>query len=426
MANTKKKKHVIKKLMLKTRAKLMTMAVQKTPTLLTGAGSMKLVPSELKVHKAKKPLIVTSPTISRTETVSRLKRILAEADIPFEIFDRIFPDVSFEQCENGLTMMRSAGCDAVIAVGGGSVMDAAKLIRMGRTHGKPVSSFAGVNKCRNEGAPLICLPTNAGTGSEATVISVVRDEKTRKFIMVIDPKLPADTAILDPALTVGLSPGVTAITAMDAFVHAIEAYTNTLHYSDSDVQAAEAIRLIFANLRKACADGTDMVAREALLRASHLAGRALSRAFVGYIHAVAHRFGEFYRVPHGLANAIVLPYFLEIYIDVCPDRLAELAATSGICKDLPEDDDPACARIFVDAVRALLRDMSIPEKAKFLRKEDVPRIARAALAEVCQMSYPVPVIFTQEEMENIIGGMMAPSPSQSATPGDTAAAKTEG
>ena len=406
MSDTKRKKHGLKKYWLRTRAKILTRKAQKTPTLLTGAGSIKLIPSELKVHRAQKPLIVTSPTLSRTETIAKLKDILLQADIPFEIFDRILPDVSFEQCENGVAAMRSAGCDAVLAVGGGSVMDGAKLIRMGRTHGRPLASFAGIGKFRNEGAPLICLPTNAGTGSEATVISVVRNEKTRKFDMVIDAKLPADTAILDPALTVGLSPGVTAITAMDAFVHAIEAYTNTLHHSDSDVQASEAIRLIFANLPKACVEGSDLSSREALLRASHLAGRALSRGFVGYIHAVAHRFGEFYRVPHGLANAIVLPYFLDLYLDICPDRLAELAATSGLFVELPEDDDPGNARKFVEAVRHLLYDLAIPEKARFLREADIPKIAGAALAEVYQMSYPVPVILSKEELEAILGKML--------------------
>lgn len=398
-------KHVFKKLWFNLAARALTLVRQKTPTLLSGAGSIKLVPSELEVHKAKKPLIVTDAMLVRTGVAGQLTAILDTAGIPYATFDGILPDPSFEMCEQGLALLRESGCDAVIAIGGGSVMDAGKLIRMGATHKKPLEKFAGLLKCQNSGLPFICIPTTAGTGSEATAAAVITDMKKHRKVTALDPHLPPDTAILDPVLTIGLPPAMTASTGIDALTHAIESYTNTLHYSDVDVQAIEAVRLVFANLRKACFNGTDIAAREAMLRAAHLAGRAFTRGFVGYVHAVAHRFGERYHVPHGLANAIALPYFLDVYVDVCPERLANLARAAGISPASPPTDEVASARAFVEAVRSLNKDIGIPDKASFLQKSDIAGIVADALREAHGTPYPVPVVFSPRELEAIVAKM---------------------
>ena len=398
-------KHVAKWVWFNIAGRALTLVPQKTPTLLSGAGSLKLAPSELNVHRAKKPLIVTDATLVKAGIVGKLETILIDAGLLYAVFDGVLPDPSFEICEKGLAVLNENACDSVIALGGGSVMDAGKLIRMGATHKKALEKFAGLLKCRNAGLPFICIPTTAGTGSEATAAAVLTDTKKRRKVTVLDPRIPPDTAILDPALTTGLPPAMTAATGIDALTHAVEAYTNTLHYSDVDVQAIEAVRLIFSNLREACSNGTNLQAREAMLRASHLAGRAFTRGFVGYVHAVAHRFGERYHVPHGLANAIALPYFLDLYEEVCRDRLADLAAAAGVCGERKRGDEAACARAFIEAVRGLNVDISIPEKASFLKEEDIKGIVADAQREVQGTPYPVPLVLGSDELETVVRAM---------------------
>jgi alcohol dehydrogenase class IV len=398
--------HAARRLWFNLAARGLTILRQKLPTLLTGKGSLKLLPSELEVQKASKPLIVTDASLIKLGLVSRLAAILSESSVPFAIFDGVLPDPSFEVCEHGLAVLKENGCDSVIAFGGGSVIDAAKIIRMAATHKKPVSSFRGLLPCRNSGLPFVCVPTNAGTGSEATAAAVINDQKRHRKITVLDPRLPPDSAILDPELCVGLPPGMTAATGMDALTHAVEAYTNTLHYSDVDMQALESARLIFANLRRAYDRGDDLEAREAMLRASHLAGRAFTRGFPGYIHAVAHRFGERYNTPQGLANAIALPYFIDVYREALPERLADLAAAAGLGAGAAEADPDELAAAFVEAVRRLNRDLGIPERAEFLKGEDVPGIAAAALNEAHGTPYPLPVILDAPGLEAVIRSML--------------------
>ena len=404
-------KHAGKRIWFNIAARALTILPQKVPTLLTGAGSLKLIPSELEVLGAKKPLIVTDAVLVKTGVVARVTEILEAADIPYAVFDKILPDPTYEVCAQGLAALRAGACDAVIAVGGGSVIDAAKLIRMGATHRKSIAKFVGLLPFRNGGLPFICAPSTAGTGSEATAAAVLTDAARHRKQTVLDPRLPPNTAILDPLITIGLPPAMTAATGMDALTHAVEAYTNTLHYSDVDVQAIEAVRLIFSNLRAACADGGKVEAREAMLRASHLAGRAFTRGFVGYVHAVAHRFGERYHVPHGLANAIALPYFLDLYREACPERLADLAAAAGIRDSAAaggsKSDAASAAQAFVDAVRSLASDIGIPAKAAFLVADDIPAIAVAALKEAHGTPYPVPIVLDASALETVIRSMLA-------------------
>jgi alcohol dehydrogenase class IV len=399
-------KRVVKRILFNLVGRALNVVPQKTPTLLSGVGNIKLVPSELSVLKVNKPLVVTDKPLVDLGIVAKLEEVLKAANIQYAVFDEVIPDPSFEVCDQGLAALRKNHCDSVIALGGGSVMDAGKLIRMGATHDKPMEKFAGLLRCRNNGLPFICIPTTAGTGSEATAAAVITDLKRHRKTTVLDPRLPPNTAILDPALTLGLPPGMTASTGIDALTHAVEAYTNTLHFSDVDAQAVEAVRLIFLNLAAVYAKGSDISGREALLRASHLAGRAFTRGFVGYVHAVAHRFGERYHVPHGLANAIVLPYFLDVYEKECPQRLATLARASGCCGGQGLGEDALCARRFVDAVRALNASVGIPEKAVFLVAGDIPGIVADALKEAHGTPYPVPVVMDAKELSDIVERML--------------------
>jgi alcohol dehydrogenase class IV len=401
-------KRIFKRVLFNLVGRALNIVPQKTPTLLSGVGNIKLVPSELEVLKAKNPLIVTDRPLMEIGIAAKLEEVLAAANVKYAVFGDVLPDPSFEVCSQGLAVLRDNHCDSVIAIGGGSVMDAGKLIRMGATHDKPMEKFAGLLRCHNNGLPFICIPTTAGTGSEATAAAVITDSKRHKKVTVLDPRLPPNTAILDPSLTLGLPPGMTASTGIDALTHAVEAYTNTLHFSDVDAQAVEAVRLIFLHLAAVYAKGRDISGREALLRASHLAGRAFTRGFVGYVHAIAHRFGERYHIPHGLANAIVLPYFLDVYEKECPERLATLARASGCCGSQGLGEDAVCAHRFVDAVRALNASVGIPEKAAFLVAADIPGIVADALKEAHGTPYPVPYVMDASELAIIVEKMLPP------------------
>ena len=399
-------KHFVKWVYFNIAGHALTLIPQKTPTLLTGSGSIKLVPSELSTLHAKKPLVITDATLVVAGIAGKLEAVLKVAGLSYAVFDAVLPDPSFEICEAGLKLLKAEGCDSVIALGGGSVMDAGKIIRMGATHDKPLEKFAGLLTCRNGGLPFICLPTTAGTGSEATAAAVITDTRRHRKITILDPKIPPDTAILDPLLTLGLPAPMTASTGADALTHAVEAFTNTLHFSDVDAHSIEAVRLIFANLPKACAQGGDVAAREAMLRASHLAGRAFTRGFVGYVHAVAHRFGERYHVPHGLANAIALPYFLDVFLAACPARLAVLAQAAGVWGEGSVGDESAQAQAFIDAVRALFAGIGIPLQAAFLREADIPGIVVDAFREAHGTPYPVPVVLDTAELAAILRKML--------------------
>jgi len=452
-------KHGLKRLLFSIGGRALTVIPQKVPVLFSGQGAVRKIPEELATLKAGKPLIITDVGVEKAGILAQLTEILKSASIPYAVFPGITPDPTFEVCEKALEALRANSCDSVIALGGGSVMDAGKLVRMGATHKKPLARFAGLLKCRNRGLPFICVPTTAGTGSEATAAAVITDSMKHRKITVLDPRLPPDSTILDPALTVGLPPALTAATGIDALTHAVEAYCNTLHYRDVDVQALEATRLIFANLPRAYTDGSDLEARENMLKASHIAGRAFTRGFVGYVHAVAHRFGEKYHVPHGLANAIALPWFLDFYVDVCPERLADLAdmvpredtrredtrredtrredtrreAKSAAVvseaaavpeapreMELPKQEfNPRSmnkaerrawfqkkARVFCDAVKALEAEIGIPEKGDFIRAEDIASIAEGAIKEAHGTPYPVPAVLDANDLETLIRKMM--------------------
>lgn len=425
-------KYGLKRLLFSLGGRALTVIPQKVPVLFSGLGALKKIPGELATLKSGKPLIITDAGVEKAGILAQLTEILKGASIPYAVFSGITPDPTFEVCEKALEVLRVNSCNSVIALGGGSVMDAGKLVRMGATHKKPLTRFAGLLKCRNRGLPFICIPTTAGTGSEATAAAVITDSIKHRKITVLDPRLPPDSTILDPALTVGLPPALTAATGIDALTHAIEAYCNTLHYRDVDVQAREATRLIFANLPRAYDDGSDLEARGNMLKASHIAGRAFTRGFVGYVHAVAHRFGEKYHVPHGLANAIALPYFLDFYVDVCPERLADLAdsarredtrtATSEAPKNVeplnPEFNPQSMnkaerrawyqkkARAFCDALKALEAEIGIPEKGDFICAEDIDSIAEGAIKEAHGTPYPVPAVLTADDLKMLIRKMM--------------------
>jgi len=348
-----------------------------------------------------KALVVTDAMLVKLGIVATITDALDKNAVGWCVYDGVEPDPTYDQVEAGLAMLRREGCDAVLAVGGGSPMDAAKVIAAAATNAKPLRKLAGLFKVRKDPLPLFAIPTTAGTGSEVTVAAVVSDPLTHAKQFAIDPKLLPVIAALDPLLMLGLPVPVTAATGMDALTHAVESYIALTSSQATERYATAAIKLIFANLPRACADGSDVEARKAMSMASYYAGIAFTRTSVGYVHAIAHTLGAYYRTPHGLANAIVLPHVLDFSAGPARKRLAQMARMVGI--DAAGED--AQARAFIDAVRDLMSRIGIPPTLETLKSNDIPAIAKQALAEA-YTNYPVPRYMSQPEAEALLARML--------------------
>ncbi|KZZ33212.1 alcohol dehydrogenase, partial [Oleiphilus sp. HI0085] len=293
---------------------------------------------------------------------------------------------------------------AILAVGGGSPIDASKAIAARATNDKPLEKMAGLFKLRKAPLPLFAIPTTAGTGSEVTIVSVVSDPETHQKTPIIDPKLVPMMAALDGAMMLGLPAAVTAATGMDALTHAIESYISVNATDETDAYGTAATRLIMENLETAVKDGSNLEARQNMAMASYYAGLAFTKASVGYVHAIAHNFGAYYSTPHGLANSIVLPHVLDYSKDEITERLAKLAEVSGLKEG--KESNRELADKFIQRIREMLKSFDIPEQLGDLKTEDIPKIAKSALEEA-HLNYPVPKYMNQKVCENLLNKMVA-------------------
>lgn len=376
------------------------------PVTMSGAGSAtRLAPF---VHSLgwKKTLIVTDEVLVKLGVIQPLLDSLTQAGVEYVLYDKVLPDPDFTVVEKGLSLLKSTQCDSVIAIGGGSSIDAAKIIKVAATHDKTPKQLAGLLKCKNRGLPFAAIPTTAGTGAEVTIAAVMSDPVAGKKIPTIDPKLVPDFAVLDPELMLGLPPHITSSTAIDALTHAIEAYISKWAAEDTDALARSAIKLIFSNLEEAYNNGKNIQAREALINASYSAGLAFSKANIGYVHAIAHQFGGVYHTPHGLANAIVLPHILEFNLDVCEERFAQLALVIGAGES--GEPNAILAQKFIDSVKRLNENVGIPNYLDALQEKDIIAIAKAALKEAIMTPYPVPKYMKKTEALVILHNIKKP------------------
>ena len=369
------------------------------PECITGAGSLQRLPELLKSAGCHKPMIVAS----RRQCAAPDFMAMAEKLPAWSGFHSVTANPRIETVEQIAARFRAEGCDSMVAIGGGSPMDAAKaaaarLARPDRT----VGQLKGLLRVHKKIVPFAAVPTTAGTGSETTIAAVVTDENHHKYA-VNDLCLIPRWAILDPALTVSLPAQVTAETGLDALTHAVEAYTNVLYNTRQTRELArQAVAAIFEYLPRACADGTDLRARQEMLAASYRAGFAFTRASVGNVHALAHTLGGLYNVPHGRANAALLPVMLEEYGPAVYKRLAELADVVGLC---PNGDRAEKARAFIGAIYDMNRTLGIPTGFDCIRPEDLPQMAAWAEAEANPV-YPVPVVFGEEDFIRVARRVM--------------------
>ncbi|MDR1068094.1 MAG: iron-containing alcohol dehydrogenase [Clostridiales Family XIII bacterium] len=368
--------------------------------LVEGAGSIARIPELLAAEGVRRPLIVAGPVLTRTGLAGKITGILESAGVAYSFFGETEPDPSVETVNKIAEIYRREDCGGFIAIGGGSSMDAAKgaAALIARSN-KTVSQLGGLLKVRRDIPPFIAVPTTAGTGSETTIAAVITDTNTHHKYAIMDLKLIPKYAILDPDLTTGLPPHITAITGMDALTHAVEAYLCwTYNTKESTAFALDAVRRIFGNLEKAYRDGSDRDARLEMMRASYQAGFAFTRAGVGNVHALAHTLGGLYHTAHGLANAVILPIVLDDYGEKVFPKLARLAASAGVARGVSDEED---AKLFTSAIRGLNDRMGIPRGFDFIKEEDIPQMINWALKEANPL-YPVPVIYDRERCGKVI------------------------
>lgn len=376
------------------------------PTAFVGPGSALRLCTMIGQSGVKRVMIITDAVLVKLGLVEPIRQKLADAGLDVAIHDGITPDPTYPVLTAGYEAVRAHGSDAILAIGGGSAIDAAKVIDAMAVSGKSPERLVGVMKVGKAMLPLFAIPTTAGTGSEVTVAAVVTDPVKHAKAAVIDPKLVPMATALDPTLMTGMPKPITAATGMDALTHAVEAYTNLWPHKETAWHATAAVRMIFANLPRAYEQPDDLEAREAMAVASFYAGLAFTKAYVGYVHAFSHKVGGMYGVPHGLGNAITLPYVLDFLQDQrwAQQRLAELAIAIGA--GTASDGNPALAARFIARVRELNRTVGIPEKIEALKVEDIPHIAEAAMIEAYR-DYPVPKIMKLGEAEALLRRMAA-------------------
>jgi alcohol dehydrogenase len=375
----------------------------RTPQLFTGPGSSLQLCEHIAGTGVKSLLVVTDAMLVKIGLLKPLLDKLGALGVKVTVYDGVLPNPTIEQIENGLSMLKQNGCSAILAIGGGSSIDAAKVIAARATNPYKIVHMSGLMRVVFKLLPMYAVPTTAGTGSEVTIAAVVSDPASTRKFAIMSPRLVPLAAALDGALMTGLPPPITAATGMDALTHAVEAYISRNRTSKTDAEALEATRLIMQNLPTAVKNGSDVTARQNMALASFKAGVAFTTAGVGYVHAIAHNFGAYYHVPHGLANAIILPRVLEFSKSECLARLATLAGVSGLRKG--GESDAELADAFIARIRAMNQDFGIPTQVDKLREQDITAITGKALFEA-HLYYAVPRYMDRPECEAVIRTML--------------------
>lgn len=347
-------------------------------------------------------LLVADGGVRDLGLTAPLEESLKQAGIACAVYEQRMPNPTIAHVEAAREVYLRAHARAIIAVGGGSAMDCAKVVgaRIARPN-KPVQKMKGLLHVAWPTPLLIAAPTTAGTGSETTLAAVITNQDTHHKYPINDFALIPDYAVLDARLTLGLPPFVTATTGMDALTHAVEAYIGRSTNRLTRAMAEEAVALIAENLKTAYEDGQNFEARQNMLRAAYCAGIAFTRSYVGYVHGVAHSLGGQYGIAHGLANAIILPRFLRVYGDSCTKKLAALARKAGVASG----PDPQAAEAFIAWIEGMNRHFGLPVSFPQIRREDIPLMAMHAAKESNPL-YPVPRLMDRKELEAMYDVLM--------------------
>ena len=353
-----------------------------------GVNCIKEVPSFVQENNFKKALIVTDSVLLNIGLVDAIEYLLKENNIEYLVYSDTKPNPTVKNVNDGLAILKENNCDFVISLGGGSPHDCAKGIALLATNGGHIKDYEGVNKSSKPQLPLIAINTTAGTASEMTIFSIITDEDRHVKMALVDKHMTPVMAVNDPALMVNMPASLTAATGMDALTHAIEAYVSVNATPITDACAEKAIELIFNYLKRAVDDGQDIEARDMMAYAEFLAGMAFNNASLGYVHAMAHQLGGFYDLPHGVCNAVLLPYVQEFNMSVAESRLKKIASIMGVDVSNMTDKEGAMACIVL--IKTLSKSIGIPAGLKELgvKREDFDILAANALNDACGLTNP--------------------------------------
>ncbi len=383
--------------------KAMPILPYKDPKVLDGVRDMIPILKERGIDSV---LLVTDQFLRSSGMTRDIEGRLWKNHIRCYVYDGVCPNPTVENVEEAVAEYIRGGCQGLIAFGGGSVIDCAKAVGARAVYPRrSIRQLKGLLRVWRKTPLLFAVPTTAGSGSEAALASLITDPvQKRKYVMYNFTMIP-DYAVLDPTVTYSLPADLTATIGMDALAHAVEAYIGGTTTKQTRTYAREAVKLIFENIETAYTYGAHETARRNMLYASHIAGIAFSKSYVGYIHTIAHSLGGQYNTPHGLANAVIMPHVLEAYGEAVHEKLHELAIAAGVSRAI--DSHELGARKFIAAIRRLCRRMDIPMTLPEIKKEDIPMLARHAAAEANPL-YPVPVLMDARELERfywmIMGG----------------------
>lgn len=355
-----------------------------------GAGCRKELPEVLKRMNLKKALVVTDKGLIKVGTTKLVTDILDEAGIPYEVYSEVKPNPTVTNVQQGVEAFKNSNADCIVAIGGGSAMDTAKGI--GIVSNNPefadVVSLEGCAPTKNKSVPIVALPTTAGTGAEVTINYVIIDEERQAKMVCVDPNDIPAVAIVDPELTYSLPKSLTAATGMDALTHAIEGYITKGAWVMSDMYELQAIKMIAENLPLAVDEPTNPVGREGMALAQYIAAQAFSNVGLGLVHGMAHPMGSLHDIPHGVANAMLLPTIMEFNMPMCIEKYGIIARTMGV--DTTGMTAEEAAQAACDAVKALAIRVGIPQHLTEIgiTEENIPALAAQAITDVCTPGNP--------------------------------------
>ena len=358
-----------------------------------GAGCRSVIADEVRKRGFSKALLVTDKDLIRFGVAEKIEEVLRNAGIPYEIFSDLKANPTITNVKDGVAAFEAAGADFIIALGGGSSIDTAKAVGIvvNNPEFADVRSLEGTAATKHRAVPTFAIPTTAGTAAEVTINYVITDEEARKKMVCVDPNDIPMCAIIDCELMYSMPKGLTAATGMDALTHAIESYITPGAWTMSDMFEMKAIELIARHLKNAVDNGTDTAAREGMAEAQYIAGMGFSNVGLGIVHSMAHPLGAFYDTPHGVANALLLPYVME-YNAESPARpkYLDIARAMGVDTTGMSVDEGVAAAI--GAVRALSLSIGIPQRLHEIgvKREDIPALAVAAFNDVCTGGNPRP------------------------------------
>jgi len=366
------------------------------PTILNSDKEVVEVLKQKQIHSV---LLVTDKGIRGLGLTNATEEEVVKNGIKLSVYDQTVPNPTTQNVAEALKMYKENNCSALIAFGGGSVMDCAKAVgaKVARPN-KTLKQMKGVLKVGKKIPLLIAVPTTAGTGSETTLAAVITDSETRHKYAINDFPLIPMYALLKPELTVGLPKNITSTTGMDALTHAVEAYIGRSTTRQTRACALRATKAVFENLLEVYNNGQNLEARRNMLKAAYDAGLAFTKSYVGYVHAIAHSLGGKYNIAHGLANAVILPYVLKAFGSKIHKKLWQMGVYAGLFDEQTTYEEGA--KLFIAKIEEMNNLMNIPSKIECIKEEDIPELAKTAEKEANPL-YPVPVLFTAEQLEKI-------------------------